>query len=317
MPRTVMFSDPIFPGAKLVDIDLTLSNAGGGSYEETFVDNRIITGMRVVGMECDELEAFDADIKFIPTFGKIKIQCADFSGTNVDVKLFLLKIVDDPTGITTTEYDILNNKIELIENVDVNYAVTIHTSDWELDSGEYIYEYENEIITTSNSTTVEFLEGDTDPDIDLIETEKSTGKVTFYAPYVPSADISVNIRITNARPKDIEEITGDMVATDVISGVSNVDEALTAINDKIIRQTYGRTGLTIAAGSWDYYTLQSNITIPTGYVVAALSTIEQSDTALSIVPCLVGTTIQVNIYNRASTQKTSVSFTVALLLMKE
>ena len=275
--RKVGFNDPVFAGAKIVDISATLTNVSGGSVSLTVTDERVVGSMQLISLEIGNPEAVGANIDFHPTFGELTITC-DFIEGSTTIKAYFMKVMGDPTAVTSSEYDILNNKIELIKNVDVNFPITIETTDWTLDSntGEYIYTWINSAVTTECSVDVQFLESQDNADVDIIGIEKVTGGVQFSVEYVPSEDIPVNIKITNTRPKAIEQITGEMVATDVISGASNVDEALGVLDGRV-RSFTASTHSTVNQIEWtdlpdeltfdDIVLISTKITLGNGYTL--------------------------------------------------
>lgn len=108
MPSTV-FDYPIFPGSKIIKKDITVTNTSG-TYSETFTDDRISAGMQVNKMYVEDPSVFRSDISVQTLGGSFVFSCSDVVGTT-DVTLEFLKIADDPNGITSTEFNILNNKI--------------------------------------------------------------------------------------------------------------------------------------------------------------------------------------------------------------
>lgn len=129
--------------------------------------------------------------------------------------------------------DAIDQAVAGVENVEANFSVTIPVSGWTLSNGEYSYTWGNATITSKTSVAVEFVENADEIDVDYIEAEKVTQGVKFTAPWIPNYAISVNIKITYAAETDISELTGDMVATDVITGAANVDEALAELDTDV------------------------------------------------------------------------------------
>ena len=108
MPSTV-FDHPIFPGAKIIKKTITVTNTSG-AYSETITDDRISAGMQVNKMYIEDPSVFRSDISVQTLGGSFVFSCSDVVGTT-DVTLEFLKIADDPNGITSTEFNVLNNKI--------------------------------------------------------------------------------------------------------------------------------------------------------------------------------------------------------------
>lgn len=140
------------------------------------------------------------------------------------------------------------NRIANIENTEALYSVTIQTSDWS--ASPYTYTWTNSDVTADCSVEIGFLDGAEDCDIDFLEWEKATGSITFSVETLPSVALPIVIKLTNARAKYVENLTADMVATDAVTGASNVDEALTALNTK----TSVSTGAELQTGVTSYQT---------------------------------------------------------------
>lgn len=231
MPATV-FDKPMFPGAKLISSQITVTNTSG-SYSQVITDERITAHMSAARVEVEDGTIFGGKITIASANGSYTISCPSVSGSTT-VKVFFLKTTDDPTIVTSAEFDILNNRMNALENADIRYSVTIPTSGWTLSDGEYIYIWSNVMITSGAAVDAEFLEDDGDLDIEGLEFEKVSGGVKFTSPFIPNDDIPVSIRVINARFNLESDITAEQVSTSAVSGASNVDEALTALNSKLI-----------------------------------------------------------------------------------
>lgn len=227
----------ISPGLKKYPVTITVTNTSG-AYDHTFSDldtqgiDVVTADMTVDRIEVGNREAFDGDLHFFCGAGTIRLVCDSVSGTSTIV-CWVQKQITDPTTMTSTEFDLLNNRLTAVENVETNYAITIPTSGWTLSNGVYKYTWMNSTITAKTSVDFDFL--DEAADTDTIGIEKITGGVEFTAAWIPEAAIGINIKVTYARNSDIAEITGDMVATDAITGAENVDEALSSLEDKLIK----------------------------------------------------------------------------------
>lgn len=237
------------PGTKRYPVTITVT--GSGAYDHTF-DYTDATGIDVVteDMIVDRIEignpdAFDAKQRFTCGNGTIRLRCDSVNGTSTVVCL-VQKAATDPETITSTEFDILNNRMLVLENVESNTAITIHPADWTLDNGVYKYTWTNSKISTKTAVDVQFLAGAEDADTDTIFVEKVTGAVELTTEWLPDEDIPVNIKVTYARASDIANMTGEDIATDMVTGAVNVDEALEIIDQ---RGVYSATEETII-GRW-------------------------------------------------------------------
>ena len=108
MPST-KFDKPVFPGAKLVETTVTVSNTSG-SYSNTFTDERVATSMRAFQIEIEDPSIFNDKITITTANGSFTLSCDEVAG-ETDVTIGFLKIADDPTEVTSTEFTVLNNRI--------------------------------------------------------------------------------------------------------------------------------------------------------------------------------------------------------------
>ena len=220
----------VSPGAKIFTVTGTVTNQSG-AYDHSFSDERVSSDMIVSRVEFGTPNVFADKIHVYCNNGSIRLTCNAVVGTST-VKFYVQKVITDPTAVTSTEFNILNNRISAIENVEANYSITIPVSGWSAIS-PYTYEWTNSTVTNDTSVEVQFLSGAEEVDVDYIKVDKAVGSVTFTAPFVPSVAIPVKIKITNARAKSIEDLTGEDIATDVVTGAENVDEALGTIDDRL------------------------------------------------------------------------------------
>lgn len=99
----------VSPGAKVVVVNGEMVN-GSGFYVETILNNLVTADMKAIYLELGNPAAFLDQIVISTGDGYITITCQNVSGSST-IKVSLLKVIDDPTAITTTEYDELNNNI--------------------------------------------------------------------------------------------------------------------------------------------------------------------------------------------------------------
>ena len=115
MPAT-KFDKPVFPGAKLVSATVTVTNTSG-SYSNTFTDERIAASMRAFQLEIEDPSVFNDKISITTADGSFTIACDSVAG-ETDVTVGFLKIADDPTAVTSTEFTVLNNRIGNLESLE-------------------------------------------------------------------------------------------------------------------------------------------------------------------------------------------------------
>lgn len=220
----------VSPGAKVYVKTITVTNTSG-TYSQTFEDDNIVADMKAVELEVTRAYVFGDVITVTPANGSITVACSDVSGTDT-IKISLIKVISDPTAITSTEFDILNNRLLAVENVYTDTSINIATSSWTLSSDEYVYTWVSQNVTTACGIEVFLMDGAENAGIESFEYEKVTGGVKFTSAVQPTGSLPVTIRIINAKASDIETITADMVATDVITGAVNVEEALEILDEK-------------------------------------------------------------------------------------
>ena len=119
--------------------------------------------------------------------------------------------------------------IDNTKNVVTEVPITIAASSWS-SSAPYTYTWSDARILAGSSVEVDILSTTADTSVISLDYEKSVGSITFTASSQPTTSISVNICIINARADLGSSISADTVATDAISGASNVDQALEALN---------------------------------------------------------------------------------------
>lgn len=95
----------VSPGAKLYSVSGTMT---GTSL--TISDDYITADMKCIMIEIGTPSAFDDKIHVLPANGSVTISCDSFSGSST-VKVTLQKVISDPTTATSTEFDVLNNRI--------------------------------------------------------------------------------------------------------------------------------------------------------------------------------------------------------------
>ena len=132
--------------------------------------------------------------------------------------------------------DGLASELTELANAGITVSFTIPANGWSVNS-PYVYTWTSSHVTTSCVVEVEF-DDDVTGEIPYLSYEKTTGGILFTAPSLPTVGIPVNVHITNVQESAVTSVSGDMVSTDVITGASNVDEALIAVNSKKANAKY-------------------------------------------------------------------------------
>ena len=115
MPATI-FDKPIFPGARIVTVEVEVSNVSG-SYTNTVQDNRISASMEANSIEIDDPSVFRDKITVTSYNGSFVISCPSVEGETT-ARISFLKIMDDQQVINSHEYDELNNNIGDLEDLE-------------------------------------------------------------------------------------------------------------------------------------------------------------------------------------------------------
>ena len=195
-------------------------------------------------------------------------------------------------------------------NVCVDLDVSLEVGGWS-DSAPYVYNWMNNKVTTECAVKVNYLEGAEDTDELYIGYEKFVGGIQFESPTKPTAAIPVRIHIVNAEADSITNIDDEMVSSDVISGASNVKQALTSLknadatlseqietlnskmSDLMIKVEGTEQSLTGMSSGEKRRVSGFTLTVPTGYkmvsVTAYISDSYINGTPTSVVPMLTGT----------------------------
>ena len=100
----------ISPGAKILTVDLDTITNVSGSYTATTIDARISSDMKPVSIFFGDPSVIRAKQTVTCNNGSITFTCSSVVGTTT-AKVFVQKVIDDPTAVTSSEYDLLNNRI--------------------------------------------------------------------------------------------------------------------------------------------------------------------------------------------------------------
>lgn len=146
-----------------------------------------------------------------------------------------LERITNPPVLDSTGLAIVQ-KLEAIKNVvqpvnaGTDIDITIPSSGWSSES-PYQYTYSNAHITSGSLVKVTFLEGSGTSTPLYLEFEKVTNGIRFEAPAKPTNDISVRIHIFSADTTSTTATSADEVSTSAVSGASNVDDALSVLDN--------------------------------------------------------------------------------------
>lgn len=218
----------ISPGAKVYSKTVTITNISG-AYSGTFEDENISSDMKAIELEVEDTSVIGDNIVVTTNNGSVGIACNDISGTTA-VTISLLKVINDPTQITSTEFTVLNNRLLSVENVCIDVPITIRTTDWISDVNGYSYIWESEFINNTCEIDVFLRDGAENAGIEEFDFDKVANTVQFTSSVLPTGNLPVMIRVINAKADAFQNLTGTDIATDVISGADNVDEALAILS---------------------------------------------------------------------------------------
>lgn len=221
----------VSPGAKLVTVEMTALVNESGAYSEVTYDERITPDMKPVMVEISNEYAFRDTIYIAPGNGQATLNCAKVSGSST-VTVTFQKVISDPTAVTSTEFDILNNRLMAVENVCTRHNVTIATTDWS-STAPYTYEWENSLINETCSVKVFVRDGAEDAEIEGIGYTQAVGKVIFTTDELPVDDLPLLVEITNAKAEAFQDLSANEISSEAISGCDNVEEALGSLDELI------------------------------------------------------------------------------------
>ena len=107
------------PGSKPVTIALDTVTNTSGSYTHTTTSQLAVASMKAIQIECSNPDAFNDSITITVSDGSITLSCDDVAGTS-DVSVVVMKQLDpnegDPPAVTSTEFDILANRITAMQS---------------------------------------------------------------------------------------------------------------------------------------------------------------------------------------------------------
>lgn len=138
-----------------------------------------------------------------------------------------------PVSETTGQgiLSVLEDMAEAITPVNpyIDLAVTIPANGWSA-TAPYTYTWMNANITTACEIAVYFTGKNP---VSYIGAEKIGGGVQFTAPYKPTSDVPVMVRVIKAEAESVTNIDASMVSTEAVDGASNVEQGLASHSQAI------------------------------------------------------------------------------------
>ena len=227
------------PGSKLIVKELDNVSNTSGSYSHTTTLSDMAADMKAVMLELSNPAAFLDTINITTADGSITLSCSSVAGSST-VKVGLLFIANSG-AITSSEFDVLNNRLQAVENVCTATDVTIATTDWTLANGVYSYVWSNSLVQAGSLINITLRDGAENAGIDEFEFTHTTGSVTIATSSVPTASLPITINVIHTKPNGLQELSADQISSEAVTGCDTVEEALTAINDKIVNKTVSVT----------------------------------------------------------------------------
>lgn len=227
------------PGARIYVATTSVTNVSG-EYSNTVQDENLTTDMIAMRVELGDASVFHGNITVSPGSGEYTVSCPDVTGTST-LKVFFSKQQQNPLTITSTEFDILDNRLSAVENVSTKTPVTIASTDWELSNGTYTYTWESSLVTEACDVAVIPQDGADAAGITAYWFDKVTGGIQVVTNETPTGNLPVIFKVMNARLSQLVNLTGDDIASDAITGCANVDAALTNLDGRIGVVPSGKT----------------------------------------------------------------------------
>lgn len=116
MGMITTFDSPTAVGAKPISITGTLTNANGGAASVRIPDERVTVAMRAIAIQYADPTVFHANVVVACNNGEVVISCDNVIGSSA-VTVDIIKVVEDPTAVTSTEFDVLANRIHKLNQV--------------------------------------------------------------------------------------------------------------------------------------------------------------------------------------------------------
>lgn len=221
----------IAPGARIVKCSTTVTNTSG-AYSNTVQDENITEDMIAIRIEIGTPGIFHGNITVTQGDGEYTVSCPDVAGTST-LNVYFAKQQQNPTAITSTEFDILNNRLLAVENVYTDTDVTIAAADWTAGNDGYTYTWQSELVTNGCGVEVFLRDGADSAGISGFDYSKVTGGVQFITGEQPSGSLPVTIRLINTKSDGLLTLNADEVLSEAIAGCDSVEEALINLDDRV------------------------------------------------------------------------------------
>lgn len=230
-------------GAKIYDVTLEVSNVSG-AYSGTVYDDKITASMRAIDIYAVDPSIFNDKIHVTCYAGYLTITCDDVAGTT-DVTISVLKSVNDPTALSSTEFDILSNRIGDLDDLTTTVKTNVVNAINEVNSGlstanDHIANIEI-FSNSANQTYGKWIDGST-----VYRLAKQWTNVSISA----NTDVAF-ASITELYGKSVVDMNVTLKHSGgVISNNRNVETWLTdGTNVKVLNIRQGHASV----GTWDVY----------------------------------------------------------------
>ena len=140
------------PGIQPFTVTLDTVTNTNGSYTHATQNSSITAAMKPIQIECSNPDAFGDNITITTSAGEITLTCNEVAGTS-DVTVTLMQQVAEafrPLETTSTEFDILNNKIAAVQN-EIGIVINGNTATQNVAKGQYVI--------VKNSTITDITDG--------------------------------------------------------------------------------------------------------------------------------------------------------------
>ena len=195
----------VSPGAKMITVDLTTISNVSGSYTGTTSDERITSDMKPVTLILGTPSAVRAKPTVTCNNGSITFSCSDVVGTTT-ATVSVIKVIDDPLVVTSTEFDVLNNRIGDLSDLTTTAQTSAVDAINELDAG---VDALNSNISTINTALT--------PVQITVSKTSAVSQINSQHCYRVGKIVVVNIALTisSTKPGDLTELVTGLPASPI------------------------------------------------------------------------------------------------------